>query len=406
MSNKKRLMILGASRIQLLAIQYAKSKGYYVITCDMDEDSVGRHYADEFYQVSTSECDEVLDTARKCNVDGIMTYAADAAAPTVAFVGNELGLPSNPYQSVLTLARKDYFRDFLRENGYYVPTSDAYVDWRKAAKDVKKFKFPILIKPCDSAGSRGMKKFVDEKYDENDFQQAFDNALSFSRAKKVVIEDFIQRKECQIAGDGFVVDGKLVFRCFANEHFNKTCNTLVPIGESFPSMHDIEVQERAHKQLQSIFTKMGIRFGAFNFDFMITTNDDIFVIEIGPRNGGNLIPQVTRHATGVDMLDYTVKTALGEDCSDLRMHDVKGYYSSYMIHSKKDGVYRGVKISDELKGNIIEENIYVEPGSFIESYQMAGYALGEMILKFESMDEMLHKMDNMDLYCKVLVDGN
>jgi biotin carboxylase len=281
-----------------------------------------------------------------------------------------------------------------------------YEDWRKAARDVKKFKFPILIKPCDSAGSRGMKKFVDDKYDENDFQQAFDNALSFSRAKKVVIEDFIQRKKCQIAGDGFVVDGKLVFRCFANEHFNKACNTLVPIGESFPSIHDVEVQEMAHKQLQSIFAKLGIRLGAFNFDFMITTNDDIFVIEIGPRNGGNLIPQVTRYATGVDMLDYTVKAALGEDCSDLRMHDVKGYYSSYMIHSRREGIFQRINISDDLKNNILEHNMYVEIGSFIESYQMAGCALGEMILKFESMDEMLHKMDNMDLYCNVLLNGD
>jgi biotin carboxylase len=406
MSKKKRLMILGASRVQLLAIQYAKLNGYYVIACDIDADSVGRAYADEFYQVSTSECEEVLDTARKCNLDGIMTYAADAAAPTVAFVGNELGLPSNPYESVLTLARKDYFRDFLRKNDYYIPTSGVYGDRREVAKDISRFDFPILIKPCDSAGSRGVSKFNDENYDENDFQRAFDNALSFSNAKKVVVEDFIQRSKYQVAGDGFVVDGKLVFRCFANEHFNKTCNTLVPIGESFPSMHGIEVQERAHEQLQSVFTKLDIRFGAFNFDFMITTNDDIFVIEIGPRNGGNLIPQVTRYATGVDMLDYTVKASLGEDCSDLRMHDVKGYYSSYMIHSKREGLFQGISMSDDLKNNILEHNMYAEPGSFIESYQMAGCACGEIILKFESMDEMLNKMDNMDIYCKVLLNGD
>jgi len=88
------------------------------------------------------------------------------------------------------------------------------------------------------------------------------------------------------------------------------------------------------------------------------------------------------------------------------MHDVKGYYSSYMIHSRREGIFQGINISDDLKNNILEHNMYVESGSFIESYQMAGCALGEMILKFESMDEMLHKMDNMDLYCKVLLDGN
>ena len=348
----------------------------------------------------------VLDIAKKCNIDGIMTYAADAAAPTVAYVGNKLDIPSNPYESVLTLARKDIFRKFLHENGFYAPISDVYENWHDAIKDIKKFNFPIMLKPCDSAGSRGAIKIEDDSISEDDFRKFFYNALSFSRAKKVVVEDFVQRKQYQVAGDGFVVDGKLVFRCFANEHFNITCNTLVPIGESFPLIYDAETQEKAHKQLQSIFTKLNFQSGAFNFDFMITDKGDVFIIEIGPRNGGNLIPQVTKYATGVDMVEYTVSAALGEDCSSLKMSEVDGYYSSYMIHSKHDGIYRRLKISDELKNNILEQNMYIELGTPVQAFHMAGFAFGEMILKFATMDEMLDKMDNMDKYLGVVLEKN
>lgn len=398
-------MILGASRIQLPAIENAKSRGYYVIACDMNPNSMGKDYADEFYPVSTTEYDEILEIAIERKIEGIMTYAADAAAPTVAYVANEMGLPSNPYESVLTLARKDLFRKFLREKGYYTPTSEVYDNWRNAMADIKKFTFPIILKPCDSAGSRGAAKITNINISKDDFSRLFTKALSYSRVKKVVIEDFIERSKYQIAGDGFVVNGELVFRCFANEHFNETCNTLVPIGESFPSIYSENVQESAHEVLQSIFSDLSIQFGAFNFDFMITSEGDIFIIEIGPRNGGNLIPQVTKYGTGVDMIEYTISAALGEDCSSLKMFDVKGCFSSYMIHSKTDGIFKELKMSEELKKNILEYNVYIEFGDSVNAFNMAGAAFGEMILKFSSMDEMLFKMDNMDSYLEIILDN-
>jgi len=404
MKSEKRLMILGASRAQLVAIEHAKSRNCYVIACDMNPESVGKNYVDEFHVISTIDLDAILQVAKESKIDGIMTYAADAAAPTVAYVGNKLGLPSNPYESVRIMARKDLFRIFLQNNGFYVPISDVYKDWHEAKNDLKKFNFPLIVKPCDSAGSRGVTKIEDDNISDDDFKNVFNKALSFSRAKNVVVEDFIQRHQYQVAGDGFVVDGRLVFRCFANEHFNRSCNTLVPIGESFPLIYKAEKHDESHKVLQAIFSKLDIQFGAFNFDFMITHKGDIFVIEIGPRNGGNLIPQVTKYATGVDMVDYTIRAALGEDCSDLKMVETTGYYASYMIHTKRSGIYKEIKISDELRSNVLEHNIYIEPGTAVEAFHSAGCAFGDMILKFANKDEMLEKMDHMDKYLEVILE--
>ena len=111
----KKLMILGGARKSLPLIEYSVKKGYRTILCDYLPDNPGRLLADEYYSISAADKDLVLELAREKNVDGIVSYSSDLLAKTAAFVGNMLGLPSNPYGSVLTLTRKDLFRDFLKQ---------------------------------------------------------------------------------------------------------------------------------------------------------------------------------------------------------------------------------------------------------------------------------------------------
>ena len=113
----KKLMILGGSTNQMPLIKCARQRGYCIVLCDYSEVNVGKKYADVFYCVSTLDKESVLDAARKENIDGIVTNS-EPAMPTAAYVGNKLGLLSNPYESIVTLCRKDLFRNFLRNNGY------------------------------------------------------------------------------------------------------------------------------------------------------------------------------------------------------------------------------------------------------------------------------------------------
>ena len=108
---QKRILFLGGSKFQIPPIVYAKEQGHYVITCDYLPDNPGHAFADEYHNVSTTDQEAVLELAEILKVDGIVAYASDPAAPTQAYVCNKLGLPSNPYDSVEILARKDYFRD-------------------------------------------------------------------------------------------------------------------------------------------------------------------------------------------------------------------------------------------------------------------------------------------------------
>lgn len=395
---QKRILFLGGSKFQIPPIKYAKEQGHYVITCDYLPDNPGHKYADEYHNVSTTDREDILALAEKLKVDGIVAYASDPAAPTQAYVANLMGLPSNPYESVEILSRKDYFRAFLEENDFLVPKSASFESIGRAFSWFDELEKPVIVKPVDSSGSKGVSKVSTEE----ELLHAFTYALEFSRAKRVVIEEFFVRDGYQVAGDGFVVDGELVFRCWANEHFDKNCNPFVPIGESFPSVMTEYTLKQAQSETQRLLDLLHMKHGALNFDFHYNTKGDFSFLELGPRNGGNLIPEVIKYATGVDLVKYTVDSALGLDCSDLKMKEVDGFYSSYMLHAIEDGIVKEIWYSDEIKKNIIEENIFIEIGDEVKKFDGSNHTLGTMIMKFDSQKEMLEKMDNMEKYLKVI----
>ncbi len=396
---QKRIMMLGGSHFQLSPIKYAKEQGHYVITCDYLPDNPGHRYSDEYHNVSTTEKEKVLQLAKKLKIDGIIAYASDPSAPTAAYVAERLGLPANPYESVLLLTRKDMYRPFLKEHGFITPKTRSYDSLETATEAFSDFSMPIVVKPVDSSGSKG----VTVIYDISELSQAFAGALKYSRAKKVILEEYVEKDGFQIAGDGFVHDGKLAFRCFANEHFDYDCNPLVPSGESFPYVRSFEIQEKVHAEVQRLLTLLDMKVGALNFDIRLDEQSKVYLMEIGPRNGGNLIPEVTRYVTGVDMIKYTVNAALGIDCSDLKMEIPNGYYSSYIVHSQRDGVVKAIELSPEIVPKIIYKDLWTRTGDRVKRFDGSNQTLGMMILKFESGDQMLDYMENMNPHIKVKI---
>ncbi|MFO7841296.1 MAG: hypothetical protein R6V48_03935, partial [Fidelibacterota bacterium] len=119
--DKKRVLFLGAAYAQMPIIREAKNRGWYVITCDYLPDNPGHKLADEYYNVSTTDFEGVLYLAKKVKPDFVLAYASDPAAPTAAWVSEQLGLPNNNYKSVQLLSEKDLFRKFLAQNGFNTP---------------------------------------------------------------------------------------------------------------------------------------------------------------------------------------------------------------------------------------------------------------------------------------------
>ena len=249
----KKLLLLGGSAQQVVAIETAKKLGYYTVLCDFLTDNPGQYSADKFYLVSTTDKEAVLDVAKKENIDGVLAYASDPAAPTAAYVAEKMGLSGNPYESVEILCNKDRFREFLKNNGFCTPAAKGYSDIDSAFADIKNgyFRMPVIVKPVDSSGSKGVGKI--ETIEET--LQKLEYAMSFSRGKRIIVEEFVEKFGYQIAGDGLSIDGKLVFRYFANDHFNPKCvNPFVPISASFPYNMPDYIQDKVHDEIQRLLT--------------------------------------------------------------------------------------------------------------------------------------------------------
>ena len=170
----KKILFLGAAPTQMSPLRYAREQGHHVITCDYLPENPGHALANESYNVSTTDKDAILALAQRLKIDAIVAYASDPAAPTAAYVAEQMGLPGNPYQAVLTLARKDLFRAFLKAHDFNVPRSQSFYDRELGRAWLTEIGVPAYIKPVDSSGSKGVTRLDDfAKFDE-----AFDHALT------------------------------------------------------------------------------------------------------------------------------------------------------------------------------------------------------------------------------------
>ncbi len=394
---EKKVMLLGGNYFQTTAIKAAKELGCHVISVDYIPENPGHEYADEYYNISTTDREKVLELAVKLNIDGIISYASDVSAPTAAYVAEQMGLPTNPLSAVEIMTQKDRMRDFMRENGFLTPAGESFVDYKSGRAFFQQIKKPAMIKPVDASGSKG----VSELYDIAAFETAWKMAKTYSRSGRIIIEEFIERSGYQIAGDAFLVDGEIRFAALMNEHFDHSCNPLVPIGESYPSVLDKRLKERALSEIQKLLSLLGMRMGPVNLDFLIDRYENVYILEIGPRSGGNLITDVIRSSGDADLARYTVLSALGEKV-EISQNPDHGFVSSYLIHSLEHGIFKEIYVSDEIKKDIIQMDLWVKPGDKTSRFDNGSFGLGAALIRYDSIDDMCQKMDHMENYIRVI----
>lgn len=393
----KKILLLGGSAQQIIAIKTAKKHGFYTVLCDFLPDNPGQHEADKFYLVSTTDKEAVLEVATKENVDGILAYASDPAAPTAAYVAEKLGLPTNPYKSVETLCNKDMFRVFLKENGFNAPVSKGYSD---NDVDTSLFSLPVIVKPVDSSGSKGATVLRDW----SNLQKACDFAFSYSRSHRIIVEEYIEKKhKYLIGGDIFVYDGKVILWGLLNCHRDINVNPLVPVGKSYPLLLDEQDKAEVQKTLQNMINRLGICFGSVNVELVVDKFGKVWPIDVGPRAGGNMIPDLLGLIFGVDVVEMAVLTAMGETIEN-KVHKGIPYYATHNLHTNKNGVYKTIKFSKELEKRIIKKYLYKNTGDKIEYFDNAAKALGIIFMKFDNKLEMDNILNDVNSLYKVVIE--
>lgn len=397
----KKILLLGGSEQQIVAIEAAKKLGIYTVLCDYLPDNPGQYIADKFYLVSTTDKDAVLDVATEENIDGILAYASDPAAPTAAYVAEKLGLPTNPFAAVDTLCNKDKFRIFLRENGFNTPFAKGYDSDANPVEDTKLFRLPVIVKPVDSSGSKGAT--VLHSYEK--LSEAVNYALSYSRSKRYIIEEFIEfGYPCVVGGDVFVEDGTVKIWGLMDCHRDSKVNPLVPVGKSYPVGLEDSILDRVKKTIQRLITCIGYQTGSVNVELIVDKDNKVWPIDFGPRCGGNMIPVLMRYIFGIDVTRLAVCAAMGMEL-DYQINEFDCFFATHNLHTERNGTLREICFSDMLKPHILDVHMYLNPGDHVEYFDNAAKAIGIVFFRFENKSVMADMLEHIDDHITIQIDA-
>lgn len=400
-----------AGLVHIHCIRQAVEMGYYVITCDNQPNNSGHALAHEHYIVSTVDREGVLKLARELKVDGIVNYASDVSAPTAAYVCEQLGLPTSPLKSVEILTKKHLFRQFLRENGFNCPKAKSYFSLEEAEKDKEFFHLPVMVKPVDSAGTKGVNKLTDWSH----LPKLVEEAIHYSIDKRFIIEEYIEKVGGQISGDAFSMDGKLVFCSFGCEYYNeKAIKDFCPVGEFWPSTIDKKFTDALAEDLQRIFTLLNMGTTEYNVEAVVDKDGKVYIIECAARAGGSLIPQMINYTTGINTLPWIIQAAAGEplDLSALDKLDnpinptPEKCIANWMMQSNATGKYvRTIFDPDFEKHHLLYWESSLQPGDHVHVFRDAGDGFGELIAQFDNLEQMQEMLPKLNQYINVEVEN-
>ncbi|MCL4218524.1 MAG: ATP-grasp domain-containing protein [Candidatus Hydrogenedentes bacterium] len=377
----KKLLHVGGAMFQTPAIGCAKALGCEVILVDKDNEAPGIAFADVFEPVSTTDREGVLEVARRHEINGVMTYASDSSTATVAYVAHELGLPGSPLAAAELLQRKDRFRQFQHENGIPHPRFVTVDNPAEAESLSMNLPFPLVIKPVDSAGTKGQSVI----HSREEIRAAYLYAVQFSGRGKVILERYIESNALELDGDVFFQNGELRFRHYGHNYFMRDRLSNVPCGEIFPGFFGPKVTRQLDEQFRTLISALNLECGCINFDGFIS-RETVYIIDIGLRNGGNFVPELIALSTGFDLTRAAVCAALDVQvpCTG-NESDCAEPVASYLVGSRSAGTLRDVTFSPDLAQYLVEYRPFLAEGSPVVPFTRSDRAAGVAFFRFPDM---------------------
>lgn len=376
----KKIMILGASILQLPAIKKAKELGLKVVAVDMNPNAIGFNEDGIIKEIiSTIDIDAVVECAKKHKVNGVLTLASDMPMRTVAAVAKELGLIGISEDTALKATNKAYMREALRKAGVPIPVFYKVSNRDEYNVAVSKFKSPFIVKPADNSGSRGIVK-IEDLTDEKLIFDAYDYSRKASRNGDLVVEEYMKGPEVSV--ETLMVDGEChIIRI--TDKMTTGAPHFVEMGHSQPSCLDLEIQNKIKQVAAAANKAIGIESGPSHTE-IIVTEDGPKIVEIGARLGGDCI---TTHlvplSTGINMVESCIKIALGEKI-DITPKFEKGAAIRYF--SSKSGIIKeisGIKKAQSIKG-VSQVSFVYEVGDVISEIECSSDRIGFVVAQGEN----------------------
>ena len=338
----KRIMILGASILQLPAIIKAKEMGLEVVAVDMDPHAIGFQSADFPLTISTIDIPKVIDAARQFDVDGVMTLASDMPMRTVAAVAKELNLIGISEDTALKATNKALMRECLRQHQVPIPMFFHVAEYENYLDAVREFKGKFIVKPADNSGSRGV-YLVEDPQDTAAIKYAFEYSKKYSRGGEIVIEEFMEGPEVSV--ETLSVNGDVHILAITDKVTTGAPN-FVEMGHSQPSCLSNAICDQIKQVATAAVKAIGIDHGPSHTE-IIVTKEGPKIVELGARLGGdNITTHLVPLSTGVDMVAACINIALGQQ-PDLKRKINKG--SAICYFATQSGKITSIQGFDDIQ---------------------------------------------------------
>lgn len=382
----KKILVIGAGFLQQFIIKKAKKLGYYVIAIDGDENAIGFEYADAFAVIDIKDYEKCAAYAKENNINGVITGATDYGVITTAYIAQEMKLPGLKYDIAKLIKDKYYVTKKIYHSGN-TSLKQLYRVENLATllKLKKKLKYPLMIKPVDGSGSRGVFKIENEK----ELLDLFNVSLECSNEGAVLIEDYFIGVE--YGADIFVYDNEIHVYGPIGKEMTQAPH-YAELGHFYPSK--LVNVEKIREKLKNVIQILNVNFGAVNIDFLVDKDENIFIVDIGARMGGNIIgSHIIPIAFGIDYMGNLIKASVGDKV------DVKKSEKSYAISTKILALTPGF-IKEVPNNKMIEEkydvhildNVYI--GKYINAYKTNLDGLGYLYSYGDDIEQVKTNTNN------------
>lgn len=393
------LLFLGAATHQVYPIIRAKKFGHKIFTADNLINNPGHKFSDKSFNVDVKDLKSLEKIIVENKIDRVHSFGSDIGYKSSNILNSIFSFPCNPVETIEILTNKKKFRKFCFENLNQDLLNKTFKDPQKAEEfildKIKKYN-KLVVKPVDSNGSKGV--FIVSERD--DIKYILNESFLNSSKKEIIIEEYIQRQGPQICGDGFYLNNKIVFIHYGDGYFydSHTC----PYAETFPSTHPNYILKKVTNNLETILNKLKFKFGIFNFDVIVKKNREIFVNEIGPRSGGNFIPEIIDFSTGFSLIDAELNLI----SNFKKIKFIKKYnfpFGGFMLHSNTEGILKEIIFSKKIEKLIVSKNIFIPINSKVNRFLSSKDYIGNVILKFESFDHMKDIFEKIEHFIKIKI---
>ena len=278
--------------------------GLYTICFAWPKGSVCAEIADQYFPISVTEKEIILDICYRNRIDGICTIASDIAAPTVAYIAEKLGLHGNQFEASNRATDKYLMREAFFQAGIRCPGFKRICSVEEAK--IQNWSYPVIIKPCDRSGSLGVRKVTNQE----DLTVGVQEALNYSFKHEAIIEDYIEGREVSVE---FISYQGIHYPLTITDKVTTGAPHFVELEHHQPAELSTEIYDRLYMTTRKALNALGITDGASHTEYRIRNNGDIFIIELGARMGGDFIgSDLVRLSTGYDFVKGVIQVALGE----------------------------------------------------------------------------------------------